>query len=72
MQEDEKSCSLVYGPDCQHLDSERLTGQTQGGNSVSVRLLKSTQVYCYHVTAVSGGTTVNITGHFSAGIIILQ
>lgn len=68
MEEGEKSCSLVYGPDCQNLDSERLTGQTQEGNLVTVPLLQNTDVYCYHVTAISGDTSINITGHFSAGM----
>jgi hypothetical protein len=55
IQDGEKSCSLVYGHDCQHLDSERLIGQAQEGNSVIVPLLQNTQLYCYHVTAISGG-----------------
>jgi hypothetical protein len=67
-QEGEKSCSLVYGHDCQHLDSERLIGQKQEGNSVTVPLLQNTQTYCYNVTAISGGTSINITGYFSAGM----
>ena len=68
MQEGEKSCSIVYGPDCQHLDSEVLTGQIQGENSVTVPLLQNTEVYCYRVTAISGDTSINIIGQFSAGM----
>ena len=68
VEDSEKSCSLVYGDDCQHLDSERLIGQSQEGNSVTVPLLQNTQEYCYVVTATSGGTSVNVTGSFSAGM----
>ena len=71
MQQSEKSCSIVYGNDCQHLDSERLIGQTQTENSVKVPLLQSTQVYCYHITAINGGTSVNVTGSFSAGMELI-
>ena len=78
MQDEERSCSLVYGPDCLQLDSEVLIGQTQEGNTVTVPLLQNTEVYCYRVTAISGDTSINIIGHFSAGmkhhniIIIIQ
>lgn len=58
----------MYGHDCQHLDSERLIGQTQEGDSVRVPLLQNTEAYCYHVTAISGGTSVNVTGNFNAGM----
>ena len=63
----QQSCSVVYGHDCQHLDSERLIEQIQDGNSVTVPLLQNTQVYCFLVTAISGGTNVNVMGNFRAG-----
>ena len=62
----------MYGHDCQHLDSEILTGQIRGGESVIVPLLQNTEAYCYLVTAISGDTSVNLMGNFHAGKCISQ
>ena len=70
-QDGDKSCSIVYGRDCQQLDSETLTGRAQEGDSVIVPLLQNTEVYCYLVTAISGDTSVNIMGNFKTGKVIL-
>lgn len=70
-QDDEKSCSIVYGHDCQHLNPETLMEQTLGGNSVTVPLLQHMEVYCYLVTATSGDISINIEGNFNDGKVTL-
>lgn len=63
-----KTCSVVYGPSCEQLSSEQLTGQIADGNVVVIPLLENINQYCYNVTAVRGTTIVRVTGYYEGGI----
>lgn len=65
----EKSCSVIYGPSCEQLSSEQLTGQIYDGIVVVIPLLEKSNKYCYNVTAVTSTATVRVTGYFDGGII---
>ena len=67
----EKSCSVIYGPSCEQLNSEQLAGQIDDGKVVVIPLLEKANKYCYNVTAVTSTAIVRLTGYFDEGIISL-